>query len=225
MAIDLNIDKILHLIKEYTDGVNTPIRELKKVNANDPFKILISTILSARTQDKVTVLVCERLFTKASNIYDLLNLTLEDIEEILYPIGFYKLKSKRLYDLPRTLISTFNGEIPQTFEELTKLPGVGRKTANLILTQVFDLPAICVDTHVHRISNRIGYIETKNVGESENALREKLNQNYWKSYNTLLVAFGQSVCRPIRPKCLICPISEYCKLFYKYQRSQSNNLK
>ena len=133
-----------------------------------------------------------------------------EIEKLIYPVGFYPTKAKRLISISRILIEQHGGEVPNTLEELTALPGVGRKTANLVLVEGFKIPAICVDTHVHRISNRIGYVKTKTPDKTEQALRKKLPKRHWVRYNELLVAFGQVLCRPVSPFCSRCPVAEMC---------------
>ena len=207
----INIDHIIEKLSEYTQTVHTPILDLVKVQTNDPFKILVGTILSARTKDQTTAQVLEKLFKKVKKADDFLKLDIKEIEKLIFPIGFYHQKAKYLKELPDILNKRFAGEIPQTIEELTTLPGVGRKTANLVMILAFDKPAMCVDVHVHRISNRIGYINTKTPAESEKALRAKLPLKHWKTYNSILVAFGQNLCKPINPKCEICPINLLCK--------------
>ena len=207
----INIDEILERLGEYTQTIHTPILDLVKIQTNDPFKILVGTILSARTKDQTTAQVLDKLFKKVNKADDFLKLDTEQIEDLIFPIGFYHQKAKYLKELPIVLNKKFSGEIPQTIEELTTLPGVGRKTANLVMILAFDKPAMCVDVHVHRISNRIGYISTKTPAESEKALRAKLPLKYWKTYNSILVAFGQDLCKPINPKCDICPIKKLCK--------------
>ena len=184
--------------------------DLMKVQTNDPFKILVGTILSARTNDVITARVLEKLFRKVDKAIDFEALSIEQIEELIYPIGFYRQKAKYLKELPSVLNDRFNGKIPNTIEALLQLPGVGRKTANLVLVLAFDLPGICVDVHVHRISNRLGYVETDTPTKTEIELRKILPKKHWKTINSALVAFGQNLCRPINPKCKSCPVSEYC---------------
>ena len=205
-----NIEVIISKISTYTKSVNTPIMDLVKIQTNDPFKILVGTILSARTQDKTTAKVLEKLFQKVNKADDFLSLSLKEIEDLIYPIGFYRQKAVYLKNLPIVLNEKFNGQIPENIDDLVKLPGVGRKTANLVMILAFDKPAMCVDVHVHRISNRLGYIKTKTPAESEVALRKKLPVKHWKIYNSILVAFGQNLCRPVNPKCEICPVENLC---------------
>jgi len=187
-----------------------PIVDLIKIQTNDPFRILVGTILSARTKDETTSAACKRLFSKAKDIEELGKLQLKNIEKLIYPVGFYKNKARFLKQLPNVLRDEFNNRIPETVEELVRLPGVGRKTANLVATIAFNKHAICVDTHVHRIMNRLGYVKTKIPLETEMALRKKLAKRYWKTINSLLVAFGQNICKPVSPFCSKCPIIRYC---------------
>jgi endonuclease III len=205
------ISKVIETLQQYVKTIHTPIIDLIKVQSNDPFKILIGTILSARTKDKTTAQVLSKLFKQVKNFDDFNNYSVKEIEELIYPIGFYRQKALYLSIIPKVIKDKFNGQIPQTIEELIELPGVGRKTANLVMILAFDKPAMCVDVHVHRISNRLGIIKTNTPYESEMKLREILPVKYWKIYNSILVAFGQNLCKPIKPQCDICPINQYCE--------------
>ncbi|MDD4155337.1 MAG: endonuclease III [Candidatus Cloacimonetes bacterium] len=205
------ISKVIEILKLYTQSIHTPIIDLIKIQSNDPFKILVGTILSARTKDKTTAQVLSKLFKQVKNFDDFNNYSVKEIEELIYPIGFYRQKALYLSIIPKVIKDKFNGQIPQTIEELIELPGVGRKTANLVMILAFDKPAMCVDVHVHRISNRLGFIKTNTPYESEMKLREILPVKYWKIYNSILVAFGQNLCKPIKPQCDICPINQYCE--------------
>ncbi len=176
----------------------------------DPFKILISCILSLRTQDKTTGEASQRLFRMAQTPEALSKLAVEKIQKAIYPVGFYRVKAQRIRDLSRKIEEKYNGKVPVTIEELLTLKGVGRKTANLVVTLGYDKPGICVDTHVHRITNRWGLIKTKNPAQTEFALREILPVRYWKKLNGYLVAFGQGVCKPISPLCSQCKIRPSC---------------
>jgi len=207
----VEIDTIVKKLCNYTQTVKTPIIDLVTAQTHDPFKILVGTVLSARTKDETTAKCIERLFAVVNTPNDLVKLTIPQIEELIFPVGFYHQKAKHLHSLAHNLIDRYGGCVPQTIEEMLTLPGVGRKTANLVMIMAFDKPAMCVDTHVHRISNRFGYIQTKTPAESEMALREKLPLRHWKVYNSVLVAFGQSLCKPISPKCDICPVITLCK--------------
>ncbi|MDE2027334.1 MAG: endonuclease III [Candidatus Omnitrophica bacterium] len=175
-----------------------------------PFLVLISCLLSLRTRDETTLPASERLFARADTPEGMLKLTLAELRELIYPVGFYKTKAVRIHEICRDLIGRFGGEVPDDLEELLTLKGVGRKTANLVLVEGFAKPGICVDTHVHRISNRLGYVRTKTPHETEFALRKKLPDQYWNEYNALLVTWGQNVCSPISPKCSICPVNTIC---------------
>jgi endonuclease III len=205
------IKKVYQILKKEVKKYKVPVVDLIQIQTNDPFKVLIATILSARTKDETTVKVVEILFKKINNLEDFDKFSVEDIEQLIYPVGFYKNKAKFLKKLPNIIKEKFKGEIPQTVEELIQLPGVGRKTANLVVTIAFNKDAMCVDTHVHRISNRLGYIKTQTPLQSEFALREKLPIEMWRDYNSILVAFGQNLCKPIKPKCTICPVNKYCE--------------
>lgn len=176
----------------------------------DPFLILISCLLSLRTQDKTTAGACRRLFYLAKTPQEMFKLPVKKIEKAIYPVGFYRTKARNIKRICKILIKKFEGEVPDTLDELLSLPGVGRKTANLVLTEGFNKLGICVDTHVHRISNRLGLVKTKTPEDTEFALRKTLPKRYWKKFNYLLVTYGQNVCRPIRPLCNKCKIYKYC---------------
>jgi endonuclease III len=190
--------------------VDAPIIELIRAQTQDPFRILVATLLSARTKDGTTAVVCDRLFAKVKKASDFRKLSESEVAKLIFPVGFYRTKAKHLKQMPDVLDERFGGEIPQNIDALCELPGVGRKTANLVMIAAFDKHAMCVDTHVHRISNRLGLIETANPTESEMALREVLPKRYWKAWNRYLVAFGQTRCRPIGPKCGGCPLESHC---------------
>ncbi len=207
----MKIDKVVNVLEEEVRDYDVPIVDLIKVKGGDSFKILIATILSARTNDKTTAVVCEKLFSKVRNFKELDKLSVKQIEKLIYPVGFYKTKAKHLKKLPSVIFSEFDGKIPHSIEDLIKLPGVGRKTANLVRSTAFDKDGICVDTHVHRISNRLGYVKTKTPLETEMALRKKLPKKYWNKFNYLLVSYGQNTCTPISPFCSKCVIRKYCK--------------
>lgn len=193
---------------------SAPIIELIKAQTDDPFCVLVGTILSSRTKDACTAGAVRRLFATAAgerfSPSDLERLSEEEIEKLIYPVGFYHVKAKHLKELPIVLRKKFNGIVPNTVEELCELPGVGRKTANLTVAVGFDLPAICVDVHVHRICNNLRIVKTKTPLETEMKLREILPTKYWKTWNSVFVSFGQTRCDPVRPKCNGCPIAKYC---------------
>ncbi len=184
--------------------------DLIAAQTSDPFKVLVATILSARTKDEVTAAASRRLFERAGTPQELAELSVAELEQLIYPVGFFRNKARHLSQLPEALATRFQGVVPSEIEDLVTLPGVGRKTANLVRTVAFSLPAICVDTHVHRIMNIWGYVETTTPLQTEMALRKKLPEQYWLSFNSILVAFGQGICRPVAPHCDACCISEYC---------------
>ena len=195
-----------------------PIIELIEAQTHDPFCVLVGTILSARTKDACTAGAVKRLFSaetqrrggKPFRPESLERLSVEEIEKLIYPVGFYHDKARHLKELPKVLKEKFGGVLPHTVEELCELPGVGRKTANLTVAVGFDLPAICVDVHVHRIYNWLKLVKTSKPVETEMALRKILPVKYWKTWNSHLVSFGQTRCDPVRPKCDGCPIAKYC---------------
>ncbi|HDI83836.1 MAG TPA: endonuclease III [candidate division WOR-3 bacterium] len=205
------IEKVLKIMEkryvEFKDPIVTEIAE----RTRDPFRILISTILSLRTKDEVTAEASKRLFQVADTPEKILNLKTNRIERLIYPVGFYKTKAKRLKQVCRILVEEYNGRVPDSLDELLRLPGVGRKTANLVITLGYGKPGICVDTHVHRISNRLGYVDTKTPEQTEMELRKKLPPRWWIKYNDLLVTWGQNICTPISPRCSICPVAKYCE--------------
>ena len=206
---EVDIPKIYSILKKHVKDYKVPVVDLIEIQTNDPFKVLVATILSARTKDETTVKVCERLFEKVKDFRDFDKLKQSEIEELIYPVGFYKTKAKHLKELPKSL-EEFNSKVPEEIDELLKLPGVGRKTANLVRAVASKKDGLCVDVHVHRIFNRLGYIKTKSPFETEMVLRDKLPKKYWEKINSLLVAFGQNLCRPLSPHCSKCPIIEYC---------------
>jgi endonuclease-3 len=177
----------------------------------DPFRVLVACILSLRTQDTTTGPAAARLFAVADTPFALLALPAPTIERLIYPVGFYRTKARVIRGLCRDLLERFDGRVPDDIDALLTLKGVGRKTANLVVTLGFGKPGICVDTHVHRISNRLGYVRTRDPEATEMALRARLPRRYWIGYNDLLVAFGQNVCTPISPRCSTCPVSALCR--------------
>jgi len=210
-AMTLNdFTKAWPILKEQVKNLKLPWLENFAALDRDPFKILISCILSLRTQDKTTGEASERLFKLASAPKDLSRLPLRAVEKAIYPVGFYRVKAKTLRNISRELIDSHDSQVPDTMESLLSLKGVGRKTANLVLTRGFDKYGICVDTHVHRITNRWGLVRTKTPDKTELALREILPKRYWKDLNGNLVAFGQAVCQPLSPYCSKCRIEGFC---------------
>ena len=207
------INKLWPLLKKQVKGLDVPWLEnmANQSMQRDPFKVLISCILSLRTQDKTTGIASEKLFSLAPDVKTMSKLPVKTIEKMIYPVGFYKVKAQRIKELCKILIKKYNAKVPDELDELLKLKGVGRKTANLVITLGYKKPGICVDTHVHRITNRWGYVKTKTPEQTEFVLREKLPQKYWLEINGLLVAFGQGICRPISPMCSKCDINQYCE--------------
>ena len=177
---------------------------------HDPFRVLVACLLSLRTKDETTGPASERLFALADTPEGMLRLRPRQIERAIFPVGFYRTKARVIQGVSRDLLERFDGKVPDDIDALLTLKGVGRKTANLVVTQGFAKPGICVDTHVHRISNRLGYVKTRDPGETEDALRAKLPRRYWIGYNDLLVTFGQNVCLPVSPRCSACPVRAFC---------------
>ncbi len=206
---DVNIDKII----ENLINAKQPRREFVQLmeEFRDPYLVLIACILSLRTNDLTTYPATLRMLEIGREPKDFAYCDVEKLEKAIYPVGFYKNKAKQIIELSKIIVEKLDNKVPDTIEELIKFNGVGRKTANLVLAKGFNIPAICVDVHVHRICNRLGYVKTKTPEETEFALREKLPKKYWLDINTLLVTHGQNVCKPINPKCNECPINDYCK--------------
>ena len=176
----------------------------------DPYLVLISCLLSLRTKDETTLPASERLFNLAGTPADMARLKIRAIEDAIYPVGFYRTKARTVQRVSREIMERFDGKVPRTLEELMSFKGVGRKTAYLVLIEGFHIPAMCVDTHVHRISNRFGYVKTQDPHQTEWALRKKLPKPYWADYNALLVTWGQNVCKPVSPFCSRCPVKHLC---------------
>ena len=191
----------------------TALRDLHDAETG-PFSILIGTILSARTKDESTTKVVKILFSKYKNPKQLANAKLKDVEKIIKPIGFYHVKSKRIIEVAKIINSKYKGKVPEDLDTLVELPGVGRKTANCVLVYAFEKPAIPADIHVHRISNRLGLVETKNPEDTEQELMKKIDKKFWIDINDTFVMYGQNICKPISPMCDVCKIKQSCK-FYK----------
>jgi len=206
---DDHIDAVIRNLQEEIKSLGIPV--VTEVSRDrSPFKVLISCILSLRTKDEVTRDASKRLFRLAETPNDMLKLDQKTIEKTIYPVGFYITKAKNIIGISKTLVEKYNSIVPQEIDELLKLKGVGRKTANLVVTLGYKKLGICVDTHVHRISNRLGYVSTKTPKETEFALRGKLPKKYWIIYNDLLVTYGQNICKPISPFCSKCKIEKCC---------------
>ena len=205
-----DIHTVIRRLRRAAPGWNAPVVQFIAVQTGDPFRVLISCLLSLRTKDETTGPAALRLFALATTPHAMAALRPQDIERAIYPVGFYRTKARAILDICRTLMDRYGGHVPADLDELLTLKGVGRKTANLVVTQGFGKPGICVDVHVHRISNRWGYVRTKDPHATEAALRRKLPPAYWRAYNDLLVAFGQTICQPTSPWCSRCVVSEYC---------------
>jgi len=192
----------------------TALKELHGAEIGGPFSILIGTILSARTKDENTAKVVRKLFARYKSVSALANAKIKDVEKTIRSIGFYHVKAKRIVEVASIINSQYKGNVPDDFEKLIDLPGVGRKTANCVLVYAFEKPAIPVDVHVHRISNRLGLVETKTPEETEFALMKKIPKKFWLDLNETFVMYGQNICKPISPMCNICKIKKNCK-YYK----------
>jgi endonuclease III len=207
---DREIHSAVRILRREAPKWQTPVVTLIAEASDSPFKVLISCILSLRTQDSTTAQASRRLFALADSPDTMMRLTAKKIEQAIFPVGFYRTKAKTILEICRSLKEKYSGRVPDEIDELIKFKGVGRKTANLVVTLGYNKPGICVDTHVHRISNRWGYIKTATPEKTEVALRQKLPKQYWIEYNDLLVSFGQQLCRPISPLCSQCPVARYC---------------
>ncbi len=207
---DAEIHEAMAILTEAVRQWQTPAVTIVSQRSGDPFKVLISCILSLRTKDQTTAAASERLFALADNPATMAVLPVEAVERAIYPVGFYRTKAVRIGEICRTLLDRYGGSVPDELDELLTLSGVGRKTANLVVTLGFGKPGICVDTHVHRICNRWGYVRTRNPEETESALRAKLPREYWLVINDLLVTFGQNQCLPVSPRCSTCPVAHLC---------------
>ncbi len=205
----INITNFITILKKEVSTYQVPVVDLINVQTRSAFKVLVATILSARTKDEVTARASDRLFKLAPDAATLATLSEKKIQKLIFPVGFYKSKAGYLAKLPQAL-NAFGGNVPDDIEDLVTLPGVGRKTANLVRAVAFDKDAVCVDTHVHRIMNIWGYVNTKNPLETEKALRKKLPRTHWKEVNGILVAFGQGTCRPVSPHCHRCVLEQMC---------------
>ncbi|MCR4321371.1 MAG: endonuclease III [Candidatus Brocadiaceae bacterium] len=204
--IDIVLKSIRHENKRFIEPIVTTISRKRT-----PFHVLISCLLSLRTKDQTTSEASRRLFAVADNPKEMMKIPIPKLEKLIYPVGFYRTKARKIKEICKILIGEYHSSVPDEIEELLKLNGVGRKTANLVVTLGYKKPGICVDTHVHRITNRWGYVKTKNPHETEFALREKLPKKYWLTINDLLVTYGQNICVPLSPKCSICRVGMYCK--------------
>jgi endonuclease-3 len=205
-----SVAKLLRILEREASKWNAPIIALAALQNQDPFLTLIGCILSLRTKDETTAVACERLFAKARAPEAMLAIAPKTLERLIYPVGFYRTKARVIRGICRDLIDKFDGHVPDEIDALLTLKGVGRKTANLVVTEAYSKPGICVDTHVHRISNRWGLVRTKTPDKTEIALRAVLPPRHWIEYNGILVAFGQTICHPTSPWCSRCKIASLC---------------
>jgi len=209
--------RILDGMKRTMMAVNPPrytaLEGLHKIQAARPFRILIATILSARTKDENTTKAANQLFKVYGTPQKLANAKVKDIEKMIRSVGFYHVKSKRIIEVAKLLISKYGGKVPADIDQLVEIPGVGRKTANCVLVYAFEQPAIPVDTHVHRISNRLGLVSTKMPEETEMELRKNIPKKFWLDINNTFVMYGQNICKPISPMCDVCKIKNACNYF------------
>lgn len=212
------MEKILHDKKPYRF---TALKQLQAEESGDPFKILIGTILSSRTRDENTTKVVKTLFKRFRNAKELAEGNIEEVKQIIYSIGFYNVKAKRIIEVSQLIVKRFDGKVPNSIEKLLELPGVGRKTANCVLVYGFNIPAIPVDIHVHRISNRIGLVNTKTPEKTEIELSSIIDRRYWLKLNNTFVMYGQNVCLPVTPNCKLCKLKKICK-FYHSTSTSSN---
>jgi endonuclease-3 len=216
--------EILDKIQAIVDPLKPPVQDFENSIRTSSFRILISVLLSSRTKDPVTRQASENLFAAADTPQKIMAMDEEQIAELIFPVGFYKQKAKNIKKLSRILHETTNGEVPDTLDALTALPGVGRKTANLVLALAFNQPAICVDIHVFRISQRLGWASGKKPEDIEKQLRDGFPSEHWNRINQTLVGFGQTVCKPVSPLCDKCTITPHCKYFRERGKEQGRDL-
>ena len=211
----MKIDEIIQLLKKEDSPRSEFVKYMEDVH--DPFLVLISCILSLRTKDETTYPATLRMLKLGRTPEDFASMEEETLSQAIYPVGFYRNKARQIIELSKELVEKYDSKVPSDIDELVKFNGVGRKTANLTLAKGFQIPAICVDVHVHRISNRLGYVSTKTPDETEMELRKKLPKKYWLDINTILVTYGQNICKPQRPLCERCCIAKYCKTFNSFK--------
>ncbi len=203
------IEKVIKILKKETKKYKNPI--VTEVSFDkDPYKVLISCLLSLRTKDAVTAKATNNLFKKAKTPYKMLKLNEKQIQKLIYPVGFYRVKAKRIKEISKTLINDYNSKVPSDMDELLKLKGVGRKTANIVLAFAYHKKALPIDVHCNRIPNRLGWIKTKTPEQTEFELRKMLPEKYWIDFNNIFVVFGQNICVPVSPFCSKCPVYDYC---------------
>lgn len=213
--IKKEIPLVINILKKELKKYKTPIATEIASKTRDPFQVLISCLLSLRTRDQVTEVASKKLFQTAKTPQEILKLSTKRIEKLIYPVGFYKTKAKRIKEICKVLIKNYNSKVPDDFNELIKFKGVGRKTANIVLVYGYKKLALPIDIHCHRIPNRLGWIKTKNPHETEEKLSTLISKKYWHDFNDLFVTFGQNICKPVKPLCNICPVSKYCDYYEK----------
>jgi len=213
------VEEVSKMLKDVLPEDKTALGNVS--SRGDPFKVLIATILSHRTRDEATSVAADNLFKVYSSAKELAEADPKQIEQLIKSVGFYRVKAKRIVEVSKIICERFGGVVPDDFEALLSLPSVGRKTANCVLVYGFGKPALPVDTHVHRISNRLGLVSTKTPEETEDALKRVIDKEYWVRINDLLVKFGQQICRPVKPRCEVCTLKPFCR-FYN-QKSRSTN--
>jgi endonuclease-3 len=206
-----DLQKVISILKKEFPRWNAPVVSLIAQKTGDPFRVLVCALVSTRTKDEITAVVCKKLFEKVKSVEDLYLIDKDELSKLLYPVGFYKNKALFLKEIAKELKEKYDSRVPDKLEELLRLKGVGRKVANLVLAEGYGIPAICVDTHVHRITNRWCLVKARKPEETEHQLTKILPEKYWIEFNKLLVAFGQTICKPVKPLCHICPIREYCE--------------
>jgi endonuclease-3 len=204
-------DEMMLTLKNYLKEEVPVVTRISMSKEGSPFFVLVSTLLSLRTKDETTEKAMDRLTKRIQTPGDIIDLPTDELEKIIYPVGFYRNKARILKNVSQIILEKYDGKVPDGLDELLTIKGVGRKTANLVITEAYGKPGICVDTHVHRISNRLGIVSTKNPHDTEDILRKVLPKKYWITYNTLLVAFGRKTCQPVSPRCSQCPLTHICK--------------
>ncbi len=220
MEMQQILDSMLETIQKVKPARLTTLKELQEEEHGNPLQILIGTILSARTRDENTTVAVSNLFAKYKTAQQLANANTKEIERLIKPAGFYRVKAKRIKEVAKMLVEKYNGKVPDNIDELLKLPGVGRKTANCVLVYAFNIPAVPVDTHVHRIANRLALVDTKTPEQTEMELTSKVDKKYWTRINDTFVMFGQNICKPVGPLCEPCSLKRRCK-YYKELMSSS----
>jgi len=205
------MEKVLRVLEAESRGWNVPIVTLVANTGKDPYRVLVSCLLSLRTKDETTAGAVKRLFAVADDPGAMMGLSVRRIERLIYPVGFYRNKARRIRELSDDILNRCGGRIPSTVEGLLRFRGVGRKTANLVVAEGFGKPAVCVDIHVHRITNRLGFVKTRDPNETETVLRSRLPRRWWRKINAILVAFGQCHCRPVSPFCSTCRVRKVCE--------------